>query len=265
MIRPTAAALLAVLIFPAHAVAQHHEDDDHHHGTLHFTHPLVTESPSPDTKARVDQLWYRLGEGVEGRVARVEVEEAFAPWISLAATLPYEWHTRPSEFKGSGVGSTELSLKAVSYSMAERGLLWGGGLSTSLPTGSDRLGIGSNHAIELEPYAHAAWMHDELEVVGFVRYSTFTRLQPGEENERELTGDGSVLYHIGEHVQVLLEAESARALAGPERGHQVTSLAPGLEIRPIKRPLMLGVSFAAGVAGETNDHKQLLFSAFYHF
>lgn len=262
-------AILMAVVLPARAFAQHDDDHDHHHGALHFTHPLVTESPSPDSKIRVDYAWFRAAADsapLEGRVTAVELEKAFSPSISLSVTVPYEWHTRPVSERAGGFGSTELSLKAVTYAQAKRGLLFGGGLSAGLPTGSDAKAIGSAHAVELEPFVHAAYMHHDVELVTFLDYSTLTRLRAGEENERELTFDGSALYHLGEHAQALVELESARALGGGASGGQVTSVAPGFEIVPFEdTPLMFGVSYLAGVAGRSHDNRQLLISAFYHF
>src|SRR5205814_8317607 len=43
--------LIAVLFLtPLTAIRSQEHDDDHDHDHLHFSHPLVTESPSPDTK-----------------------------------------------------------------------------------------------------------------------------------------------------------------------------------------------------------------------
>src|ERR1051325_1302124 len=189
-----AAMLMASLALPTTLVAQHQHDDDHDHGPLHFTHPMVTESPSPDTKARLDFLSYSFGPSgsrLKGSFIRTELEYAFTHAISLALELPYERRSAPAS--ASGFGNAELSLKAVTFSQAERGLLFGGGLSLSLPTGSDVNAVGSAHVMELEPFVHGAFMRGAAELVGFLKYSTLTRLQAGEENEHELTIDMSAL------------------------------------------------------------------------
>ena len=265
--RRTIAAVLAVLALSrASAQEQRDDHDDHHHGHLHFTHPLITESPSPDTKLRVDQLWYRAGDdsaAADGRLVRVELERALAPWASLSFTVPYEWRTSPLPLRAHGFGSAELSLKAVTFAAAQRGLLFGGGVSASLPTGSDVNDIGSAHQVELEPFAHAAWMGRDVELVGMTSFSTATRLRAGEAAVRELRFNGSALYHVGEHAQLLLEIESVSTLAGPRT--TVLSLAPGVELVPLQhRPLMLGVSLAPNVSGAPGA-RRVLASAFYHF
>jgi len=261
MHRIGAAMLMATLTLPTTVAAQHQHDDDHDHGPLHFTHPMVTESPSPDTKARLDFLSYQFGPSgsqVKGSFIRTELEYAFTQAISVALTLPYERRADP--LSASGFGNAELSLKAVTFAQEERGLLFGGGLSLSLPTGSDANAIGSAHVMELEPFAHAAFMRGATELVGFLKYSTLTRLRAGEANEHELTFDLSALQHFGKRTQGLLELETSHA-----DGEQKTSIAPGIEIVPFRIPLMLGASVVVGLSSNMRDTRQFLLSAFYHF
>src|SRR5512138_3833705 len=110
----------------------HDHDDDHDHEHLEFSHPLVTESPSPDTKLRLDYLWTRSGpsaDRVTDRSLRLEGEYAFSPALSLAVTVPYTWRSTTGLADVHGVGNTELSLKAASLRWGEHGVLVGGGLS----------------------------------------------------------------------------------------------------------------------------------------
>jgi hypothetical protein len=137
-------------------------------------------------------------------------------------------------------------------------------VSTALPTGSDSKSIGSSHAVEIEPFVHAAYMRGGLELVGFGRYSTLTRLHANETNERELTIDASLLTHVLPRAQLLLEVESSRTLAGAEQGRQITSIAPGVEIVRLER-VMVGASYALSVGGDARNSRQALVSVFYHF
>lgn len=243
-------------------------DDDHDHGHLHFSHPLVTESPSPDTKLRVDYLWTRTGpsaERVTDRSARIEGEYAFGPALSLAVTVPYVWRSATGPGDVHGFGNTELSLKAASVRWGEHGVLVGGGLSTGLPTGSDERGIGTSRAIELEPFADAAWKRGALELVGFGHYGQTVRNPAGTDTERELAFNGSVLYPAARAVEVLLEVEAVHNVAGPDIANEL-SLAPGIKLYPFSnRQLMAGISVPFGVGGEARDSRGIMISAFYHF
>lgn len=244
------------------------DDHDHDHGRLHFSHPLVTESPSPDTKLRLDYLWTRSGpvaERVTDRTARIEGEYAFGPALSLAVTVPYIWRGATGRSAVHGVGNTELSLKAASLRWGEHGVLVGGGLSTGMPTGSDERGIGTSRAIDLEPFADVAVKRGGLELVGFGHYGQTVRNPAGTDTERELAFDGSVLYPAAHAVEVLLELEAVRNVGGPDIANEL-SLAPGIKLYPFSnRQLMAGISVPIGVGGEARDGRGVLVSAFYHF
>src|SRR5690348_6962553 len=104
------AQLIALLVSPAVLAAQEHEhDDDHDH--LHFSHPLVTESPTPDTKIRLDyvNLWISGIPEFRDHLVRIEGEYAFTHAMSLAIVAPYEFRTEPSSERANGLGDLELS------------------------------------------------------------------------------------------------------------------------------------------------------------
>jgi hypothetical protein len=258
--------LLLVPIVSIHA--QEHEDDhDHDHDHLHFSHPLVTESPSPDTKVRIDYLGVRTSDatGIHENVFRIEGEHAFNHSISLAIVTPFISRTAPVAERASGLGNVEVSLKAASLAFGERGLLLGGGLSAALPTGSDTKGIGSSHLVELEPFVDAGYKRDALELVGFATLSSTLHRRAGEEAERNLTFDFSALCQIQSRVEGLIEVTTTRALIGDESGIQQTFIAPGFKAYPFtNRKLMFGASVEIGT-GAAHETHALLVSGFYHF
>jgi len=246
--------------------AQEH-DDDHDHDHLHFSHPLVTESPSPDTKLRLDYIGFRTSDpsGIHENIFRLEGEYAFTHSVSLAVVTPFISRTAPATEQASGLGNIELSLKAASLAFGEHGLLVGGGLSAALPTGSDVKRIGSSHLVELEPFLDAGYKRDALELVGFAILSSTFRRRPGEEAERSLTFDLSALYRLQPRLEGLIEMMTSRALAGPESGIQQTFVAPGFKVYPFtNRKFMFGASFEIGT-GVIHDTHALLLSGFYHF
>ena len=249
--------------------AQEHEegDHDHDHDHLHFSHPMVTESPSPDTKLRLDFLAARTSGslGLHENTFRLEGEYAFNHSVSLAIVTPFISRTAPATERASGLGNIELSLKAASLAFGERGLLLGGGLSVALPTGSDAKGIGSGHVVELEPFLDAGYKRDEFELVGFALLSSTFRRQAGDEAERNLTFDFSALYRLQSRLEGLIELTTARALVGAESGSQQTFIAPGFKVYPFtNRKLMFGASVELGT-GAVRDTRGLLVSGFYHF
>lgn len=261
-----AALVLALVFRPAVLAAQEHEhDEDHDH--LHFSHPLVTESPTPDTKIRLDYLNLWVSEVPEFRdqMVRVEGEYAFTDALSLAIVAPYEFRTEPSSERANGLGDLELSLKFASVRYGEQGVLLGGGLSAGVPTGSDQKQIGSSHIFELEPFVDAGYKRDKLELVGFARLSSTFNRRAGEDSERNLAFDFSTLYHLHPRLEGIVELTTSRSLVGPDTGIPQTFLAPGVKLYPFPNPqLMFGASMLLGT-GAVSDSKAVLISAFYHF
>ena len=260
--------LTAVFLFiPLGAMGAQDHDEDHDHDHLHFSHPLVTESPSPDTKLRLDYIGARTNGPIEisENTFRLEGEYSFTHSVSLAIVTPFISRTAPATDRASGLGDIELSLKAASLAFGEHGLLLGGGLSAALPTGSDAKGIGSAHIVELEPFVDAGYKQNAFELVGFgILSSTFHR-RAGEEAERSLTFNFSALYHLESRLEGLIEVTTARALIGPASGSQETFVAPGLKVYPFtNRKFMFGASVEIGT-GVVHETHALLVSGFYHF
>src|SRR5881392_2128567 len=54
---------IALFLIPVVGRTQERDDDHEHDHHLHFSHPLVTESPSPDTKIRLDYLATNISGG----------------------------------------------------------------------------------------------------------------------------------------------------------------------------------------------------------
>jgi hypothetical protein len=258
--------VLALMLPLTGLTAQEHEED-HDHDHLHFSHPLVTESPSPDTKLRLDYIGTRTGDqiGLHENVVRLEGEYAFNHRVSVSIVTPFVWRTAPSAARASGLGNIEVSLKAASLMYGDRGLLIGGGLSSALPTGNDSKGIGSGHIVELEPFLDLGYKRNTVEFVGMTRASSTFHRRPGEEVERTLAFDFSALYQLQSRLEGLIELTTERALLGPDAGLPRTSIAPGLKVFPFKnRQIMFGASLELGT-GIAHDTHALLVSGFYHF
>ena len=258
--------VIVALLLPRIALhAQAHDDDDHDHDHLHFSHPLVTESPTPDTKIRADYVfsWINEDPAVRETTIRVEGEYAFTHAISLAVVAPYTFRTAPSTDRASGIGNLEVSVKAASLRYGERGILIGGGLSAGIPTGSDTKGIGSSHDLELEPFLDVGYKKEKLEVVGFASVASTLNRRAGEEVERKLGFDFSTLYAIHPRLEALIEFTTERPLVGLDRRF-ASFVAPGVKIYPFhNRQLMFGTSVELGVGA--NEERAVLVSGFYHF
>lgn len=269
---PIALALALALVMalaPAPIAAQHdhsdgHDDHDqvHSHDGLHFTHPMFTESVSPDAKVRLD--YGRLnGPGAENE-AELEGEWAFASWFSIEAGIHYH-------LDDGSPGTSHVLFKLANPSLHDAGVHLGYGLEVVVPTAAHEE---HDHAVStapdpesswhVTPFADIGWTNGTLELVGWTLLDV-----PTDEAVRETAGtvlrfNTSALYHLGARVDGLLEAFGRTALSGtaPEPG--AIDIAPGLRVRPLDAPLVLGAGVAVPVTGREYDTR-LLVSAFWHF
>lgn len=159
--------LLLTVIFAPTIQAQHHHDDE-----LHFSHPLITESPSPDTKVRFDYFYRRFGsDRTSEHSPRVEFEYAFKPSFSIEINLPYAVRRTEGEPTVSHTDSMDVAVKLTNSVFKEHHVLIVYGVEFGLPTGSDTKEIGSSLIVEVAPYFGAGLKREKLEVVGvFFRY-----------------------------------------------------------------------------------------------
>ncbi|MFB6239985.1 MAG: hypothetical protein ABEJ46_00160, partial [Gemmatimonadota bacterium] len=99
-----------------------------HHAGLHFSHPLFTESVSPDTKIRTDYNYLDLGaeEGTKHEFG-LGVEYALSRNFSIEAGVPYS-------ASDEALGFTSVSLKFANYALEEQGISLGYGVGVGLPT-----------------------------------------------------------------------------------------------------------------------------------
>lgn len=238
-------------------------------GALHFSHPLIAESPSPDTKVRFDYFFRDVdheGEKAREHTMRLEGEYAFDPAFSVEIDVPYELRHPDEGSNATHSGTVEVGLKFANFAFAEQGLLLGYGIELGLPTGDDEKEIGSDHLFEFEPYFDFGLRRGDVEVVGFVSFGVPTNQADGEEVETELGYNLSALYHVTSRLAGLVELDGESALSGEEDGTSVVNITPGVKFRPFADSnLQVGVGVSFPVSGEREFDVQTILSLFYHF
>jgi len=257
---------------PAQVVAQDHGHvDDHTHG-VHFTHPLFTESISPDTKVRLDYSRLKLVDAESE--FELEGEYAFARSFSIEAGVGFD--------AGAGkLGETHILLKFANYAFEDAGWLLGYGIEFGLPTGSGGphgspepgmpSGGGDPEATsdviyEISPFLNGGFTAGPLELVGWTLFEIPTNQTHQDDVGTELRYNASVLYHAGARIDALVEAFGHRGLSGPETDLSTVSLAPGLGVRPLAwRPLVVGTGIAFPLTNDRDFDTRILVSAFLHF
>jgi len=196
---------------------------------------------------------------------RLEAEYAFTPSVSIEANIPVTSRSE-SGTSANSVGSGEIALKLANYGLADRGLLFGGGLALGVPTGNDRKAIGSGHIFDLEPYVDAGYKHGKAELVSFLSYSTTIHRRTDEPNEEDVALAVSGLYHVTERVESLLEFQTIRTVGGPEVGRQTAAIGAGIKYHvPNVHQLLFGLGGRVPLTTDRESEHEILISALWHF
>lgn len=264
--------LMAIIaVHPPGVRGQEDHDHDHgqeaaghHHEGLHFSHPIFTESVSPDTKLRLDfgRAWE--ADGSESEI-EFEGEYAFHRAFSIEVGMPYSFVQATGEPSISGQGNLEVSLKGANYAFEDQGVLVGYGLSVGIPTGDAADGLGSDHVWELEPFLNAGVAVGRAEFVGWARFGVPTNQNADEEVETDFGYDLSALYHATPRVEGLLELNGASGLSGEGAGSGTLYLSPGIKVAPMAgSPLLVGVGANVPLDDAELD-AGLRVSLFWHF
>lgn len=263
------AGFLLALHAPASAQESHRHVDSSHNDGLHFSHPLVAESPSPDTKIRFDYALLDVdGAGPQATVStfRLEAEYAFYRVFSVEVDVPYTWLDPEQGSSRSNLDNVQVGLKFANFAFEERGLLLGYGIEFGFPTGDSGEGIGSGHIFEIEPFLDVGYKWRDIEVVAFTEFGIPTNQEEGEEVETELGYNVSALYHFSSGLQGLIEVDGESVLSGEESGESLVNISPGIKIRPLPlRELILGLSVGVPVSEIDQFDTRVRVSVFYHF
>jgi len=227
---------------------------------LHFSHPLIAESPSPDTKLRGDAFVGNADEG-DFTTFRLEGEYAFTPSLSVEVDVPYTFLDTPDGNHGH-FDVASVALKSASFAFAQHGLLLGGGLELGLPTGDDALGIGFDHGVELEPFVDFGWQRERLQVVGFLHVGVPTA--GGDQPDAVLGWNLAATFAAHPRVELLLELDGESAFGGEENGTTVVNLTPGVKVK-LWRELVLGLGASFPVTHHEEFDVRGVASLFWHF
>jgi hypothetical protein len=257
--------LLSVAVFLAQpAYCQHH----HHEEELHFSHPLIVESPSPDTKVRFDYFYRRLQNGIRAteHTPRVEFEYAFSPSFSIETNVPYTVRNAAGDPRVSHSDSMEVALKFANFHFKEQKVLLVYGVSFELPTGSDTKEIGSSHIIGVEPYFGFGVMRKKVEIVAFSSVDVPANKRATDDETTSLGYQLAFLFKPTPSIQPLLEFDGATALNGSDSGRTVVNLSPGIKFRPFhSEHWQVGAGLGFPITGTRDFQTRAVFSAFYHF
>ena len=246
---------------------EHHSEEEAHHEGLHFSHPLFTESISPDTKFRFDYQYSKIDDNTKSSELHLEYEYAFNRAFSIAVTAPYVFISETNQNNLSNLGNIELSFKFANYVFEHSNLLLGYGFSIGLPTGSLEKGIGSNYVTDLEPFFNIGYMINNFEFTLFSTFGIPANLHQGESVENDLNLQLATIYNITYRFQGVLEFNRESIINGNSNNSAGWYIAPGIKAVPFKNidKIILGLGIRFPLSNSREFNTQILFSTFYHF
>ncbi|MBI1367040.1 MAG: hypothetical protein GC162_00150 [Planctomycetes bacterium] len=263
MLRIRILTVLSLCTLSAFAFA--HGDEEG--GPLHFDHPLVAESPSPDTKIRLDYIFENSANGEGDRhTLNVEGEYAFNPSFSIEVNAPYTWLNPDAGGTTSHFDSAEIALKYANFAFADRGLLVGGGIEFGLPTGDAGRDIGSDHQLDIEPYIDLGYRNGPWQIVGFASLGIPANRNGDDEADFEIGWNLAVLRELNEQFTAVLEFDGEYSFNGDEGDHEIINITPGLKVRPFDHQnVQVGLGVRLPLTSDREFNVQSIVSIFWHF
>jgi hypothetical protein len=242
--------------------AQHHHDEE-----LHFSHPLITESPSPDTKVRFDYFYRRFrADRTSEHSPRLEFEYAFRPTFSVEVNVPYTFRNVAGAPASSHTESMDVALKFANPVLKEHHVLLVYGVEFGLPTGSDNKGIGSSHIFEVAPFFGAGLKREKVEVVALSSVRVPTHKRAGDEDATTLGYQLSFLFKPTPSIEPLIELDGETGLGSLVRGNTVVNISPGIKFRPPhSEHWQVGAGIGFPITNRKDFDTRVVVSAFYHF
>lgn len=234
---------------------------------LHFSHPIVAESPSPDTKVRIDHQFLNL-KGDEDNEHRtvVEGEYAFNRSISIEAAVSYSFLNRVDKSNENNFNNAEIAIKYANYTFEENDLLIGGGLELVLPTGDDSKEIGSNNIVVIEPFLDFGYYCHDWEFVGVVKFGIPTNKNGKLAADLELGWNFSALYHLNEKIKTLIELDGEHIYDGSTGGFEQINITPGIKFKPLHdHALQIGLAASLPLTNDKEFDARTFISVFYHY
>jgi len=270
--------MIVLLSGTTHTTAQpshrHHEDPNNNvspahasHDALHFSHPLVAESPTPDHKLRLDYRFDNEENGGQTSTLRLEAEYAFNRHVSVEIDAPYTWTDPTGSPNENNLGNVEISLKLASYAFEQHGVVVGGGIEFGLPTGDDDRGIGDDHVLEIEPFIDVGFKRDRVQVIAFLTFGIPTN-EPGadkDEEDLELGFNLAFQYDFTPSIAGLFEIDASSVVSGDDN-KTVVNLIPGIKIQPTQDPsVQIGIGVSFPVSNDQEFDSRVIVSFFKHF
>jgi hypothetical protein len=231
-----------------------------------FSHPLITESISPDTKIR---LTFLNTKGTDNKIAQtydLELEYSPVPVFSIHLDVPYEVIHPSENLLISNLNEIEVDLKFANFAFASHNVVMGYGMSFGLPTGNQAKGIGNNHVWDVNPFFNGGFKWKKWEWTAFFILGIPFNKSSTDNKQTALECRLTALYHFNDRWEGLIEAGNATQLSRFYKGDNSYDLTEGMKFRPNPdKPWILGLGIRHPVFKNDEIKLQGIITVFYHF
>ena len=234
-------------------------------GIPDLAHPLIAESPTPDTELRFEYIVINSASADEIEV-NPEGELAIMPGVSIEVDVPYKFRDPlDGGSSESNLDVTEIALK-LAKGLNSRALI-GGGLELGLPTGDDGKDIGSNNELVVKPFLDAGVISGSYEYVGFLGFEFPLNQDAATESEKDvgLEYNLAFAYWFAQRTRGILELDGEMVALGDDN-EAILIVSWGFIGAPIRGlPLEIGLGISLPVTRDRDFDRRSVFSLLYQF
>jgi hypothetical protein len=242
------------------------KEDNKRQENLEFSHPLITESISPDTKIRFTFLDTKAKDNVLSQTYALELEYSPVPSFSIHLDIPYTVLKPTGNHSISNLDEIEMTFKFANFAFASHNVLLGYGIGLGLPTGDQAKGIGNNHIWDINPFFNGGIIWKEWEWTAYFIFGIPSNQYTEENVQTGLESRLTALYHIGRRWEALLEAGNATQISHFYKGEKNYDLTEGVKFRPDPdKPWIIALGVRHPVFQNNEIKLQGIISVFYHF
>ncbi len=234
----------AVLLAGAPALVRAEDEEPN----IEFTYPLVTRRPVIEREL---ELRFKHEKSDEGRVSELfgAIELPLLPRWQLELEVPLVFREPRDEAAMAGVGDVAVDNKVLLFKSVQYRVLVAGGVELTLPTGSERRGLGGEAAVE--PYLAGAIGLGPIDLLADIAWEANINANVPGPQEQELSAGTAAAYRLSRWFTPLVELRTVTQMRGeeeasegePRRLHQtLLSIVPGFNVQPFA-----GATLAVGV------------------
>lgn len=240
-------ALLLLSALPATA-----EDEE---PNIEFFYPVVTRRPVIERELELNVRHEKGRDGRETETAGA-IELPLLPWWQLEVEVPLVFTDPRDGTSAGGFGDLAVQNKFLFWKSVEHRALVAGGFELTLPSGSERRGLGGIAAVR--PFLTAGIALGPFDVLGDMAYEWNLNRHVAGQREQTLTASVAAGYRVSRWFTPFLELNTVTKTNGsaaqdaPQLLDRVQLyLTPGFNVRPLP-----GVTFRTGLQLPVSSPRQ---------